>query len=164
LKVELDWLKKKLAISVERKRELVEPEHPQLSLRRQCTWLGLARGNLYDQPVTEGLENLELMRWLDAPYTATPFYGMRRMTAWLRRRGYAVHHQRGRRRLRTMGLEAIDAKPRRSQPAAGQTIDPYRWRGVTVDQVNQVWSAAITSVRLAVGCVYLVAVIDWCSR
>jgi len=149
LKVELDWLKKKLAISVERKRELVEPEHPQLSLRRQCTWLGLARGNLYDQPVTEGLENLELMR---------------RMTAWLRRRGYAVHHQRGRRRLRTMGLEAIDAKPRRSQPAAGQTIDPYRWRGVTVDQVNQVWSAAITSVRLAVGCVYLVAVIDWCSR
>jgi putative transposase len=43
LKVELDWLKKKLSISVEAKRPLVEPGHPQISLRRQCTLLGLAR-------------------------------------------------------------------------------------------------------------------------
>lgn len=153
-----------MAISVERKRELVEPEHPQISLRRQCTLLGLARGNLYYQPVNEGLENLELMRLLDAQYTATPFYGIRRMTAWLRSRGYAVNHKRVRRLLRTMGLEAIYAKPRLSQPAAGHTIYPYLLRGVTVDQVNQVWSADITYVRLAVGFVYLVAVIDWFSR
>ena len=51
LKVELDWLKKKWALSVEGKRELIEPGHPQLSLRRQCALLGLARWSWYYQPV-----------------------------------------------------------------------------------------------------------------
>jgi putative transposase len=153
-----------LAISVEQKRALVEPEHPQVSLRRQCALLGLARGNLYYQPVSEGLETLALMRLLDAQYTATPFYGIRRMTAWLQRQGYAVNHKRVGRLLRQMGLAAIYPKPRLSQPAADHVIYPYLLRGVSVDRVNQVWSADITYVRLAAGFVYLVAVIDWFSR
>jgi putative transposase len=37
-------------------------------------------------------------------------------------------------------------------------------RGVTVNRVNQLWSPDITDVRLASGFVYVVAVIDWCSR
>ena len=104
------------------------------------------------------------MRLLDEQYTATPFYGIRRMTAWLRSRGYAVNHKRVGRLLRQMGLEAIYPKPRLSQPAAGHVIYPYLLRGITVNRVNQVWSADITYVRLAGGFVYLVAVIDWCSR
>ena len=104
------------------------------------------------------------MQLLDEPYTATPFYGIRRMTAWLRSQGYAVNHQHVGRLLRQMGLEAIDPKPRLSQPAADHVIYPYLLRGVKVDRVNQVWSADITYVRLAAGFVYLVAVIDWFSR
>ena len=153
-----------MALSVEQKRALVEPEHPQISLRRQCALLGLGRGNLYYQPVSEGLENLALMRLLDAQYTETPFYGIRRMTAWLQRQGYAVNHKRVGRLLRQMGLAAIYPKPRLSQPAADHVIYPYLLRGVSVDRVNQVWSADITYVRLAAGFVYLVAVIDWFSR
>ena len=65
LKVELDWLKKKLGISVEAKRQLVEPGHPQISLRRQCAWLGLARWSWYSQPVGASAEDVELMRLLD---------------------------------------------------------------------------------------------------
>jgi putative transposase len=86
------------------------------------------------------------------------------MTAWLRRRGSAVHYQRVGRRRRQMGLEALDPKPRLSQPAAGHGIDPYLWRGIPVNRVNQVWSADRPDVRLAGGCVSRVAVIDWCSR
>ena len=104
------------------------------------------------------------MRVLDEPYTATPFYGIRRMTAWLRSRGYAVNHKRVARLRRQMGVEAIYPKPRLSQPAAGQVIYPYLLRGVTVNRVNQVWSADITYVRLAGGLVYLVAGMDWFSR
>jgi putative transposase len=63
-----------------------------------------------------------------------------------------------------MGLEALDPKPRLSQPAAGHGIDPYLWRGIPVNRVNQVWSADRPDVRLAGGCVSRVAVIDWCSR
>jgi len=136
-----------LAISVEAKSQLVEPGHPQLSRRRPGVLLGLARWSRYDQPVGDSAEDVELMRLLDEPYTATPFYGLRRMTAWLRRRGAVVNHPRVRRRLRTMGLAAIYPKPRRSQPAEGQTIDPSLLRGVTVDRINQGWSAAITYIR-----------------
>lgn len=153
-----------MAISVEAKRGLVEPGHPQVSLRRQCTLLGLARWRLYYRPVSEREENLQLMRLLDEQYTATPFYGIRRMTAWLRSRGYAVNHKRVRRLLRTMGLEAIYPTPRLSQPAEGHTIYPYLLRGVTLNRINQVWSADITYIRLHAGFVYLVAVMDWFSR
>ena len=118
----------------------------------------------YYRAVGESAANLQLMRLLDEPYMATPFYGVRRMTAWLRCQGYGVNHKRVARLLRQIGVEAIYPKPRLSQPAAGHVIYPYLLRGVTVNRVNQVWSADITYVRLAGGFIYLVAVMDWCSR
>jgi putative transposase len=86
------------------------------------------------------------------------------MTAWLQSQGYAVNHKRVGRLMRQMGLEAIYPKPRLSQSVAGHTIYPYLLRGVTVERINQVWSADITYIRLAAGFVYLVAVMDWFSR
>jgi putative transposase len=114
--------------------------------------------------VPVSVEDLQRMRWLDEQYTAPPLYGSRRMTAWLRRQGYAVKHKRVGRLMRQMGLEAIDAKPRLSQPAEGHEISPYLLRGVTVSRAHQVWSADITYSRLRSGLVSLVAVMDWCSR
>ena len=128
---------------MEAKGALLEAEHPRLSLRRQCALLGLARSGVYDQPVGDRAEDLQLMRLLDAPYTETPLYGVRRMTAWLRDQGYAVNPKHTRRLLRQMGLEAIYPKPRLSQPATGHVIYPYLLRGVTIGRVNQVWSAEI---------------------
>jgi putative transposase len=151
-------------MSVEQKRALIEPAHPQLSIRRQCALLGLARSTLYDQPLGASAENLQLMRLLDEQYTATPFYGLRRMTAWLRGQGYTVTRKRVARLMRVIGLEAMYPKPRLSQPAAGQMIYPYLLRGVTVERLNQVWSADITYIRLQGGFVDLVAVMDWFSR
>jgi putative transposase len=151
-------------LSVEQKRALIDPAHPALSIRRQCALLGLARSTLYDQPLGENSENLQLMRLLDEQYTATPFYGLRRMTAWLRGQGYAVNRKRVARLMRLMGLEALYPKPQLSQAAAGHTIYPYLLRGVTVDRINQVWSADMTYIRLQAGFIYLVAVMDWFSR
>lgn len=104
------------------------------------------------------------MRLLDEQYTRTPFYGIRRMRAWLQRQGHRVNHKRVQRLLRLMGLEAIYPKPKLSQPAAGHRIYPYLLRGVRMERVNQVWSSDITYVRWTGGFVYLVAVIDWFSR
>jgi len=124
----------------------------------------LARSSLDYQAVPARVDDLPLRRLLDEPYMATPFYGVRRMTAWLRCQGYGVNHTRGARLLRQIGVEAIDPQPRLSQPAAGHVSDPDLWRGVTVKRVNPVGSADITSVRLAGGFIDLVAVMDWCSR
>jgi putative transposase len=104
------------------------------------------------------------MRLLDAQYTATPFYGSRRMTAWLRNQGYAVNRKRVTRLMRQMGLEAIYTKPQLSQAAEGHVIYPYLLRGVKIERVNHVWSTDITYIRLQQGFIYLVAVIDWWSR
>ena len=81
LKVELDWLKKKLACSTEDRRALVDWEYKSLSIRRQCELLGVNRAGLYYEPGSESRENRRLMRWIDEQYTETPFFGSRRITA-----------------------------------------------------------------------------------
>jgi putative transposase len=133
-------------------------------MRRQCELLGLSRATLYYEPRGETVENLRLMRLLDEQYTRTPFYGLRRMTAWLRMQGYQVNHKRVQRLLRLMGLEAIYPKPQRSQLITGQHIYPYLLHGVHIAHANQVWSTDITYIRLRHGFVYLVAILDWFSR
>ena len=90
LNMELDWLKKKLPQTAEQRRKLVKPDHPQLSIRRQCELLGFSRSTLYYQPATESKENLHLMRRIDQQYMQTPFYGSRRMTHHLKQLGYRV--------------------------------------------------------------------------
>jgi putative transposase len=142
----------------------VEPNHQRISLRRQCQLLGLHRSGLYYEPQAESAWNLELMRLLDEQYTRTPFYGVRRMTAWLQAQGQQVNEKRVRRLLRQMGLLAIYQKPPLSQPAQGAQSYPYLLRGVEIERVNQVWSTDITYIRLLSGFLYLVAIMDWYSR
>jgi putative transposase len=124
----------------------------------------LNRSSLYYEPATETPENLRLMRRLDEQYTACPFYGSRRMTAWLVSQGYEVNRKRVQRLLRVMGLEAIYPKPRLSAAGRGHRIYPYLLRGVSIERPDQVWSADITYVPLTVGFMYLAAILDWYSR
>lgn len=149
---------------MEEKRALIEPEHPGISLARQCELVGLARSSSYYQAVPESEENLWLMRLLDEQYTRTPFYGIQKMTAWLRTQGQEVNHKRVARLLRQMGLMAIYPGPRLSQPGEQAVRYPYLLRGLSIDRVNHVWSTDITSIRLQRGFLYLVAIIDWFSR
>ena len=143
---------------------MIEPEHPVLSVRRQCQLLEMARSGLYYEPRGESPENLALMRLIDETYTRWPFYGVRRMTAWLRRQGHGVNPKRVRRLMRLMGLEAIYAKPRLSASGKAHKRYPYLLRDVVIDRADQVWSADITYLRLRGGFLYLVAVMDWHSR
>ncbi|GHO71291.1 hypothetical protein KSC_101830 [Ktedonobacter sp. SOSP1-52] len=103
----MTFSKKNQASSVEQKRQLIEPDHPTLSIVRQCELLNLARSSYYYEPLPESVENLLLMRLLDEQYTRTPFYGTRKMTAWLHTQGYPVERKQVRRLLRTMELETI---------------------------------------------------------
>jgi putative transposase len=126
--------------------------------------LGLARSDVYYRPAQTPADDLRLMRLIDEQYTACPFYGSRRMTAWLVRQGEAVNRKRVQRLLRVMGLEAIYPRPRLSAPGAGHRVYPYLLRGVAVERPGQVWSADITYVPLPGGFMYLAATIDWYSR
>jgi putative transposase len=94
---------------------LIEPDHPKLTIVRQCELLGLARASYYHRPEPESDENLKLMRVIDETYLAYPVFGSRQMTRWLRRQGYRVNRKRVRRLMQQMGLEAIYQKPNTSR-------------------------------------------------
>ena len=145
-------------------RALVERSHAELSVRRQCELLGVNRSGLYYEPAGESQENLHLMRLLDEQYTRTPFYGSRKMTAWLATVGHVVNRKRGARLRAVLGIAAVYPQPKLSRPGPGHRTYPYVLRGVTVGRVNQVWSTDITYIRMAQGFLYLVAVMDWFSR
>jgi len=130
----------------------------------QCALLGVPRSSWYYQPVPPSATTPELLDRLDEQYTRTPFYGSRRMTAWLRSVGYVVNRKRVRRLLQLLGLAAIYPKPKTSTPAPGHRLYPYLLRGLPITHADQVWSSDITYIRLAQGWVYLVAILDWYSR
>ena len=104
------------------------------------------------------------MKLIDRQYLATPFYGARKIAAWLKSQGQRVNRKRVRRLMRVMGLKAIYRRPRTSQPAAGHKIYPYLLSGLKITRPNQVWAADITYIPMARGFLYLVAIIDWYSR
>lgn len=135
-----------------------------LSISCQCALAGVNRSSWYYQGTPESEENLALMRLLDEQYTRTPFYGVRKMTHWLRGQDWHINPKRVRRLMRLMGLEAIYAKPRLSRPAPGHRIYPYLLRGLEIRRPDQVWATDVTYIRLRGGFIFLVAIMDWFSR
>jgi len=135
-----------------------------LSLRRQCDLLEVCRGSYYYEPCPETEENLGLMRRLDELHLEHPVYGSRKLRVLLRREGRWINRKRVVRLLRVMGIEAIYAKPKLSQPELGHQIYPYLLRDLEVTGPDQVWCSDITYVPMASGFMYLVAVMDWWSR
>lgn len=104
------------------------------------------------------------MKLIDRQFTEMPYYGVRRMTAWLRGQGETVNPKRVRRLMRKMGLDAIYPKPNLSKPADNVRRYPYLLKEVMIKAPNQVWSTDITYIPMPKGFVYLVAVMDWFSR
>jgi putative transposase len=146
------------------RRALVDRADGQLSIRRQCALLGIARSGVYRPPRPANDDDLGLMRQLDELFTAWPFLGSRRLTTMLRAEGYGVNRKRVRRLMRKMGIAALGPKPRTTTPAPGHKVYPYLLRDLAIDRPNQAWAADITYVPIGRGFLYLVAIIDWASR
>ena len=151
-------------MSIERRRQIIEPGHPRLSLGRQCDLVSINRSGFYHRPAEETPLNLELMRRIDAQFLETPWYGSRQMARHLRRDGYTVGRKRIRRLMAKMGLTPIYQRPRTTVPNPGHRIFPYLLRDLVIDQPNQVWCTDITYLPMRRGFLYLVAVMDWATR
>jgi len=104
------------------------------------------------------------MEMIDEQYTKAPFYGVRRMTAWLRAQDHEVNVKRVRKLFRRLGLQAIYPRLRRSFSSPGHKLYPCILEGVNVERPNQVWGADITYIHLVHGFAYLIVIMDWYSR
>ena len=138
---------------------MIRPDHPTLSIVRQCRLASISRSTFYHVPRGESGRNLALMGMIDRQFLETPFYGARQMTWHLRAEGHPVNIKRVRRLMRLMGLMPIYRRPRTSIPAKGHKIYPYLLRGVGIERPSQVCVHPVGK-----GFLYLVAIMDWWSR
>lgn len=106
MKVDLDWLKKKLALSHKEKLLLIDIPSKKISISHQVELLGISRSSVYYEPVMDEYDLL-LKHLIDKQYTLTPFYGSRKMTEQLRRDEHMVNRKHIQRLMREMGLVAI---------------------------------------------------------
>jgi putative transposase len=143
---------------------LVERESPVLSISQQCRLLTVSRSTVYRKPAEVSAEDLAIMTLIDRQYLARPYYGSRRMAAWLATQGHLVNRKRVRRLMRLLGVVAIYQRPNTSKPAAAHKIYPYLLNGLAIDRVNQVWCSDVTYIPMTRGFLYLVVVMDWVSR
>src|SRR5271168_1841899 len=151
-------------MSIPERRAMVERPAENLSVRRQCALLNLARSGVYRPALVTGADDLALMRRIDELHLKWPFYGSRRMVFELNQAGHGINRKRVQRLMRVMGIEGLVPRPGTSKAAPGAKIYPYLLRGVTITEPNHVWACDITYIPMASGFLYLVAVIDWASR
>ena len=136
----------------------------ELSVRRQCALLRLARSGVYRPKAAPDPDALAVMKRIDELYLKMPFYGSRKMVLALRAEGRPINRKRVQRLMQLMGLVALVPRPGTSKASPGNKIYPYLLRGLTIDRPNRVWAADITYIPMANGFMYLVAIIDWASR
>ena len=96
-------------MSVSEKVKCIEGNDKRLSISRQCELLQLPRSSYYRprSSPAKGADNQGLMRLIDEEFLKHPFYGSRKMTAYLNCKGISVNRKRIQRLMRLMGLESI---------------------------------------------------------
>ena len=143
---------------------MVSSVEEHLTIARQCELINLPRSTYYYKPIPESELNLRLMRMIDQQYLITPFYGHRKMTEELKKKGEFVNKKRVHRLMKEMNLEATYPKPRTSIGRKGDYKYPYLLNNLNINKPNQVWGTDITYIPIETGYLYLVAIIDFYSR
>lgn len=129
-----------------------------------CQLLGLPRSSFYHQAKADENAGLRvLLHELAAQY---PTYGYRRLTALIRRQGWAVNHKRVQRLLAEMGLQR-PVKRRRTRTTDSRHPFhryPNLVAGLKARRPDEVWVADITYVALQQEFVYLAVIMDVYTR
>lgn len=142
---------------------MIDASH-ELPVSRQAKLLGISRGSVYYKARAMSAADLALMRRIDELHLEHPFAGSRMLRDLLAADGIAAGRLHVATLMKRMGVEAIYRRPSTSRPAPGHKVYPYLLRGLAIERPNQVWATDITYIAMARGFVYLVAVVDWCSR
>jgi len=81
-------------MSSSERKAMINKDHTDLSLSRQCRLLRISRSSLYYTPVGFSAETLDLMRQIDRVFTKYPFFGSRQIAAYLPRKGHHAGRHR----------------------------------------------------------------------
>ena len=127
--------------------------------------MGIPRSTFYDGPAI-ATGDAETVTQIAAICDEFESYGYRRVGAALRHQGVIVNSKKVRRLMREHGLQ-----PKRRRRFVITTdsdhngpIFPNLARNLALDGPNQLWVADLTYIAIAVGFVYLAAILDAWSR
>jgi len=134
-----------------------------LSIRNQCKLLCINRSTLFYK-ISPSSNDADIANQIHDIWMQMPFYGYRRFTAELNRRGHVVNHKRIQRLMREMKIQALYPKTRTTIVNSEHKKYPHLLKGVEVVRPNHVWATDITYIRHGSGFIYLVALIDIFSR
>ena len=151
--------KKVATMSRDERLELLDRPPVELPLATQASLLGLNRTHLYYVPQPPSAEELALKRRIDELFTARPYYGVRKITAQLRKDGCLANHKAVARHMCEMGLAAISPGPNLSKRAHAHVVYPYLLRTVTAQRPNHVWGIDIPYITNGASARSLVAVL-----
>jgi transposase InsO family protein len=111
-------------------------------------------------------QDLELRNVIQQIALRMPSYGYRRVRAELQRRGHTVNHKRVRRLMREDNLLCLRRRSfiRTTDSKHGFTVYRNLARGMVLSDINQLWVADITYIRLLTEFIYLAVILDAFSR
>ena len=148
--------------------EQAHQEHPEISIEGLCCLMGVSRSWYYQCPSSaeKASKDVELRDAIERIVLEFPGYGYRRVSAALRREGWAVNHKRV---LRIMRQESLLCQlKRRFVPSTDSAHSFERYpnliKDTELDRLDQVWISDITYVRLPTTFCYLAAILDAYSR
>lgn len=138
-------------------------------IERMCRLAGLSRAGYYrhwqaSAPKAEETELRDAIQRLVLTHRA---YGYRRVTAQLRRDGWAANGKRVLRLMREDNLLCLKQRPFVPVTTGSRhswQVVPNRARGMELNGLDQLWVADITYIRLQEEFAYLAVVIDAFSR
>lgn len=144
---------------------MLERNHPDISIKRQCELLGLNRTSFYYKPRTfKQEEDMEYKRLILKEFLDCPFYGYRKITHALQELGHKINRKRVQRLMQELGIQAIYPKPNLSKACPQHKKYPYLLSGLEITHPNHVWATDITYIKITGGFIYLSAIIDLYSR
>lgn len=143
---------------------MINQQHPELTVSRQCELLELPRASYYYKKKPMSDYNRYLSTLIDEEFARHPFLGTRRMREYLISLGHKINRKRVINLYRELDLEAVFPKKNLSKANSEHKKYSYLLRNVPITHINHVWSTDITYLRLPSGFVYLMAIIDWYSR
>ena len=147
------------------KREMVNQLSAEYSVKQVCATLALPRSTYYHAP-KEKIGDPALREEIETVIVRWPYYGYRRVTQQLKRKGVVVGETRIRRLLRQLEHSCQVGKVRISTTDSQHNYPRYLnfIKKLEITHVNQVWVADITYIRLGRKFIYLAVILDAHSR
>lgn len=133
-------------------------------MKRKCELLGVSRSSMYYTPKIVENNDAEIMNEIRCIYEKRPYYGYRKITVELRKKGFEINHKKVQRLLQESGIRAIHPGKKTSIKNAEHKIFPYLLHSIKIERPNQVWQVDITYIKIRGGWLFLVCLIDIFSR